>query len=125
MKRSYETALRCKFDGTAVSTDEGVLGHLKSYHRTQVPALALTDVAYAKSFYQTKEEYKKSQDEKKKANQVLKPLNIDKLYNDTVHFYMDKKGYNQEDANRFAQSVVNREIAKRFPKAPSGGGLLA
>lgn len=113
--------LRCSFDGIVIRTEEGFTNHLAKYHRHQVPAVALNDLAYARQFFKTPEEYKAI---KKKAA-LLKPLNTDKLYNDTLKFYMDKKNYPKEKANEIAQAVVQREIAKRQEASkPSGGGLI-
>ncbi len=44
---------------------------------------------------------------------IEKKFDKEKLYNDVVHFYMDKKGYPPDKANRIAQRVVIRETNKR------------
>lgn len=44
---------------------------------------------------------------------VERPFNAEKLYNDVVHFYIDKKRYSAEQANRIAQIVVTRAIRRR------------
>ena len=45
-----------------------------------------------------------------------KQFNPDLLYNRVVHFYMDKKGYSKDNANKIAQSVVKREAQRRICK---------
>ena len=40
-------------------------------------------------------------------------FDAEKLYNDVVHFYIDKKGQSQEEANRIARIVVRRESKRR------------
>ena len=45
-----------------------------------------------------------------------KQFNPDVLYNRIVHFYIDKKGYNKEKANKIAQLVVQRESQRRICK---------
>ena len=40
----------------------------------------------------------------------------DKLYNSVVHFYIDKRGYAKDKANRIAQAVVQRETQRRICK---------
>lgn len=37
----------------------------------------------------------------------------DRLYGRIIRYYMDKKGYTKEKANRIAQSVIRREAAAR------------
>lgn len=44
---------------------------------------------------------------------IEKEFNVEKLYNGVVHFYIDKKGYTAEQANRIAQKVVIRETQRR------------
>lgn len=44
---------------------------------------------------------------------VLKEFDRDATYNKVVKFYMDKKGYTQNQANQMAQQVVTREIQRR------------
>lgn len=125
MKRSYENSLRCKFDGSAISSDKSILQHLNVYHKYNVPASALLDINLAKQFFQTKEEYHRTQKQIKELNKALKPLDADKLFSDTVHFYVDKKKYTLEQANEIAAKIVEREKAKRIGnRQPSTGGLL-
>ncbi len=38
------------------------------------------------------------------------------LYNRIVHYYIDKKKYSKEDANRIAQKIVQRELQRRICK---------
>lgn len=45
-----------------------------------------------------------------------KQFNPDMLYNQIVHFYIDKKGYSKERANKIAQSVVQKEAHRRICK---------
>lgn len=40
-------------------------------------------------------------------------FNAEKLYNNVVHYYIDKKRYSAEQANRIAQIVVMREARRR------------
>ncbi|MYC79609.1 MAG: hypothetical protein F4W68_03815 [Cenarchaeum sp. SB0661_bin_35] len=44
---------------------------------------------------------------------IEREFNKERLYNNIVHFYVDKKGYSPDEANRIAQKVVTREINKR------------
>lgn len=44
---------------------------------------------------------------------VEREFNAEKLYNDIVHYYVDKKGYTSDQANRIAQVVVIRESKRR------------
>ena len=46
-----------------------------------------------------------------------KPIDPDVLYNKIVHFYMDKKNYSKEDANKIAQNVI--ELERRICKNTS------
>jgi hypothetical protein len=41
---------------------------------------------------------------------LAKTLDIEKLYDGIVKFYVDKRKYSVESANRIAQSVVERQI---------------
>jgi hypothetical protein len=45
-----------------------------------------------------------------------KQFNPDLLYNQIVHYYMDKKGYSKDKANSIAQAVVTREAQRRICK---------
>ena len=40
-------------------------------------------------------------------------FNVEKLYNDVVHYYIDKKGRTPDQANRIARIVVMRETKRR------------
>ena len=53
-----------------------------------------------------------------------KQFRPDMIYNQIVHFYMDKKGYTKEKANSIAQSVVQRESQRRVCKNDGCGHLL-
>lgn len=44
---------------------------------------------------------------------IERGFNAEKIYNDVVHYYMDKKGQTRDQANRIAQIVVTRERRKR------------
>lgn len=44
---------------------------------------------------------------------VERGFNIEKIYNDVVHYYVDKKGQTPDQANRIAQIVVMRETKRR------------
>lgn len=44
---------------------------------------------------------------------VEREFDAEKLYNSVVHFYVDKKGFTPEEANRIAQIVVIRETQRR------------
>ncbi len=45
-----------------------------------------------------------------------KKFDSNKLYNGIVHYYVDKKKYSKDDANRIAQKVIQREIHRRTCK---------
>ena len=45
-----------------------------------------------------------------------KQFNPDLLYNRIVHYYIDKKGYSKDKANRIAQLVVQKEAQRRICK---------
>lgn len=53
-----------------------------------------------------------------------KQFNRDLLYNKIVHFYMDRRRYDKEKANRIAQAVVNREAEKRTCRAEGCGHYM-
>jgi len=38
------------------------------------------------------------------------------LYNRVVHFYIDKKGFSKDKANKIAQTVVQKESLRRICK---------
>lgn len=98
---------------TQVKTEQGMLNHLQKYHNTSVPAIALSDLHYARQYFQTRNELKNTTKQNRILRKALKPLNEDKLYHDTVHYYMDKKGYTLDQANHIAQKVVQRERDRR------------
>ena len=41
-------------------------------------------------------------------------IQTDKLWNEIVHYYIDKKGYSKEDANKIAQRIITREINRKI-----------
>lgn len=122
MKRSYKNALRCMWDGTAV-TETGLCLHLRVYHLNSVPAAALDDPSQARQFFQTREEYKEAQKKKKKESRKLKPLDTEALYSKMVHYYIDVKGYPKDRANKLAKIIVEQQVEKRKQKQPSWGTL--
>ena len=54
---------------------------------------------------------------------IEKEFNTSRLYSRIIHYYIDKKRYSKEKANRIAQSVIKREVAKRICKNPDCGHL--
>ncbi len=52
-----------------------------------------------------------------------KQFNSDLMYNEIVHYYIDKKGYTKQKANAIAQTVLRREIERRTCKNPSCGHM--
>ncbi len=40
------------------------------------------------------------------------PFQMDKLWSQVVHYYVDKKKMSKEDANKIAAAVVKKEIEK-------------
>ena len=54
---------------------------------------------------------------------IEKEFNADKLYSRIIHYYVDKRGYPKEKANRIAQSVIQREVTRRTCKNPGCGHL--
>ena len=44
---------------------------------------------------------------------IERGFNAEKLYNDVVHYYIDKKGQTPDQANRIARIVVTRETKRR------------
>lgn len=53
-----------------------------------------------------------------------KQFDANKLYNRIVHYYIDKKGYSKEKANKIAQKVVEREKFRRTCKNKSCGHTM-
>ena len=53
-----------------------------------------------------------------------KRFDAERLYNSVVHYYIDKKRYPKEKANRIAQTVVKRERQKRICDNPECGHFL-
>jgi len=45
---------------------------------------------------------------------IEKPFDASKLYNQIVHYYIDKKKYTKEKANEIAERVVKREHSRRI-----------
>ena len=45
---------------------------------------------------------------------IEKPFDANKLYNQIVHYYIDKKGLTKEQANEIAERVVKRERKRRI-----------
>ena len=45
-----------------------------------------------------------------------KQFNPEMLYNRVVHFYIDKKGFSKDKANKIAQTVVQKEALRRICK---------
>ena len=41
-------------------------------------------------------------------------IQTDKLWNQIVHYYIDKKGYSKEDANNIAQRIITREVYRKI-----------
>ena len=52
---------------------------------------------------------------------IEKPFDANKLYNQIVHYYIDKKGLAKEQANDIAERVVKRERERRICQNPSCG----
>ena len=44
---------------------------------------------------------------------IERGFNAEKLYNDVVHYYIDKKGQTPDQANHIARIVVTRETKRR------------
>ncbi len=55
---------------------------------------------------------------------LKKQFNPDLLYNQIVHYYIDKKGYSKEEANVIAQRVITRESQRRICKNTKCGHML-
>ena len=51
-------------------------------------------------------------------------IQIDKLWNEIVHYYIDKKGYSKEDANKIAERVITREINRKICQNASCNHLV-
>ncbi len=45
---------------------------------------------------------------------IEKTFDANKLYNQIVHYYIDKKGLTKEQANEIAERVVKRERKRRI-----------
>ena len=45
-----------------------------------------------------------------------KAFDPDLLYNHLVHYYIDKKGYNKEQANQIAQKIITKESQRHICK---------
>ena len=41
-------------------------------------------------------------------------IQTDKLWKQIVHYYIDKKGYTKEDANKIAERIVLREMNRKI-----------
>ena len=41
-------------------------------------------------------------------------IQTDKLWSEIVHYYIDKKGYSKEDANKIAQRIITREKNRKI-----------
>jgi len=41
-------------------------------------------------------------------------IETDKIWSQIVHYYIDKKGYSKEDANKIAQRVITREANRKI-----------
>ncbi len=41
-------------------------------------------------------------------------IQTDKLWSEIVHYYIDKKGYSKEDANKIAQRIITREQNRKI-----------
>ena len=52
---------------------------------------------------------------------IEREFNADRLYSRIIHYYVDKRRYSLEKANRIAQSVVRREATRRVCKNPRCG----
>ena len=50
---------------------------------------------------------------------IEKPFDANKLYNQIVHYYIDKKGLTKEQANEIAERVVKRERKRRISQNTS------
>ena len=44
------------------------------------------------------------------------PFQMDKLWSQVVHYYVDKKKMSKEDANKIAAAVVKKEVEKYLSK---------
>jgi len=51
-------------------------------------------------------------------------IQTDKLWNEIVHYYIDKKGYSKEDANKIAERVITREINRKICQNASCNHLV-
>ena len=55
---------------------------------------------------------------------IEKEFDAEMLYNKIIHYYIDKKKYSAEKANRIAQNVIQREIERRKCKNRACGHSL-
>ena len=51
-------------------------------------------------------------------------IETDKLWSQIVHYYIDKKGYSKEDANKIAQRVITREANRKICQNSKCGHLI-
>jgi len=51
-------------------------------------------------------------------------IQTDKLWNELVHYYIDKKGYSKEDANSIAQRIITREVNRKICQNASCNHLM-
>ena len=51
-------------------------------------------------------------------------IQTDKIWSQIVHYYIDKKGYSKEDANKIAQRIVTREINRKICQNVSCNHLI-
>ena len=51
-------------------------------------------------------------------------IETDKLWSQIVHYYIDKKGYSKEDANKIAQRVITREANRKICQNSKCGDLI-
>ena len=51
-------------------------------------------------------------------------IQTDKLWSEIVHYYIDKKGYSKEDANKIAQRIITREVNRKICQNASCNHLV-
>ena len=51
-------------------------------------------------------------------------IETDKIWSQIVHYYIDKKGYSKEDANKIAQRVITRESSRKICQNSECGHLI-
>ena len=51
-------------------------------------------------------------------------IQTDKLWSQIIHYYIDKKGYSKEDANKIAQRIITRESNRKICQNDSCGHLV-